>query len=268
MSARLIPNELVKATSGRLAAGSALTMLNGVCVSAATVTQGCLFVPLTLNTADGHRDIDAALQKGAGGVLCARSSGKTAGVVKKWPGKIVVEVDDALEALLNLACYWRHKINACAVIGSPGSEPVLSRAREMLTAEKKPLHVRCTRDSLHTAALRLLELNANHGWVLLELAEDCAATAARLCAMSMPAAAVITADGPAARALLDAPDPPAAVFVPAGARSASLPGRTGVKIIVCDADCGKTKQPSGSGPESAHLSMARCLVRYLGCDAP
>jgi UDP-N-acetylmuramoyl-tripeptide--D-alanyl-D-alanine ligase len=264
MSARLIPNEIVKSTNGRLAGGSALTMLNGVCVSAGSVSPGCLFVPLTLNNADGHRNIDAALQKGAGGVLCARSSGKTAGVVKKWPGKIVVEVDDVLEALLNLACYWRHKINAIAVIGTPGSEPVLSQAAEMPTGEKKPLYVRCSSDSLHEVALQLLALNANHGWVLLELAGDCAATAERICDMSMPVAAVITADGPAARALLDAPDPPAAVFVPAGASFCKrLPDRKGIRIITCDADSGETKHTHGNGPASTHLSMARCLVRHL-----
>ncbi len=261
MSARLIPNEIVKSTNGRLAGGSALTMLGGVCVSAATVTPGCLYVPLTLNNADGHRDIDAALQKGAGGVLCARSSGKTAGMIKKWPGKIVVEVDDVLVALLGLACYWRHKINAIAVIGTPGSGPVLSRACEMLTAKKNPLHVRCAPDSLHAAALHLLALNAHHGWVLLELTEDCAATAVRICDMSMPAAAVITQDGAAVHALLDAPDPPA-VFVSENALASRLPGRIGVKIIACDADT----SPSSRAHDSAHLSMARCLVRHLSCS--
>ena len=70
MSVRLIPNEIVKSTNGRLAAGSALTMLNGVAHTISKITPGCLFIPLKADSGDGHRDIDKALSNGAGGALC------------------------------------------------------------------------------------------------------------------------------------------------------------------------------------------------------
>ena len=36
------------------------------------ITPGCLFIPLSGEKFDGHRFIDAALDAGAAGVLCAK----------------------------------------------------------------------------------------------------------------------------------------------------------------------------------------------------
>ena len=267
MSARLIPNEIVRATNGRLACGNALAMLNGVCTSVSKVSPGCLFVPLKIDAADGHRDIDAALSKGAGGALCERSSGKGAGLVKKWPLKIIVDVDDSLEGLLNLACFWRHKINAPAVIGTAGSEPILNLAATMLKAKKNPLYLQTHKNMLHETALNLLGLNANHGWVLIEMKHDCTETAERLCKMCMPSIAVVTDETPCARALMESLEPPAVVFVAEDSLIAvDCKPRKGIQIIPCGPDNTPDKAVALPADDDARtrMCMALALVRHLG----
>ncbi len=270
MSARLIPNEIVRSTDGRLACGSALTMLNGISASVSKITNGCLFIPLKTDNRDGHLDIDTALSKGAGGALCEGTSGKLTGLVKKWPLKIIVEVEDTHKALQNLACFWRHKIMAQTVIGTPGSEPILNLAATMLKAKKNPLYLQTHKNILHETALRLLSLNANHGWALIEMQHDCPETAKRLCEMCMPSIAVVTEDTPCARALLDGLELPAVVLVPDEKTfPADYSPRDRVRLIPCSAASGSEMPPGLPSNGIAALSqmcMAVALAKHLGLE--
>jgi UDP-N-acetylmuramyl pentapeptide synthase len=265
MSVRLIPNEIVKSTNGRLASGSALTMLTGVCTSVSKVSPGCLFVPLIINGADGHRDIDTALKKGAGGALCQSSSGKISGLAKKWPMKILVEVEDSREALLSIACFWRHKIGATAIIGTPGSEPVLSLATNMLKAKKDPFILSASKDELHTTALRLLELNATHGWVLIEVENECSKTAEHLCEMCMSSIAVVVEDTPCARALLDTLETPAVVLIPDTKTFPSgFKPRKGVRLAPCNSSDIPSALRGDAASKLTHMCMAVALAKHCG----
>ena len=268
MSVRLIPNEIIKSTNGRLACGSALTMLNGISTSVSKVTPDCLFVPLKTDSRDGHMDIDTALKNGAGGALCEGTSGKLTGLAKAWPLKIIVEVNDAHESLLNLACFWRHKIMAQAVIGTPGSEPILNLAAAMLKAKKNPLYLQPHKNMLHETALDLLKLNAHHGWALIEMQNDCPETAERLCDMCMPSIAVVTEDTPCARALLEGLEPPAVVLVPDDKTfPADYKPRDEIRFIPCNPASGAGIETSLPGDGLAALSrmcMAVALAKHLG----
>jgi UDP-N-acetylmuramyl pentapeptide synthase len=265
MSVRLIPNEIVKSTNGRLAAGSALTMLNGIANSASMVTPGCLFIPLKTDTGDGHRDIDKALSNGAGGALCESSSGKLGGLVKKWPMKILVEVGDTREALLNIACFWRHKIGAITIIGTPGSEEVLSLAATMLRERKAPLILKASREALHTTAMHLLELNANHGWVLIEVENDCTETAQHLCEMCMSSIVVVMQDSPCARVLLETLETPAVVLVPDKRTFPSgYKPRKGIRLTPCNTPVITSALVGDSAPPLSHVCMAVTLAKHLG----
>jgi UDP-N-acetylmuramyl pentapeptide synthase len=270
MSVRLIPNEIVKSTNGRLAAGSALTMLSGVSTNASKITPGCLYIPLKTDRGDGHRDIDKALLNGAGGALCEGSSGKLTGLAKKWPLKIVVEVEDTRKALLSIACFWRYKIGATTIIGTPGSEEVLNLTAEMLTAKKDPLILKTSRDELHTTAMHLLELNANHGWVLIEVEHDCTETAKHLCEMCMSSLAVVMEDTPCARTLLDTLETPAVVLVPDEKTFArDYQPRDGIRLTPCSAIPGTdipSDLPGDAAPALTQRFMAVALAKYCGLE--
>ena len=268
MSARLIPNEIVKSTDGRLACGSALTMLNGICTNVSKVSPGCLFVPLKTDNRDGHLDIDTALSKGAGGALCEGTSGKLTSLVKKWPLKIIIEVKDTHKSLQNLACFWRHKIMAQTVIGTPGSEPILNLTAVMLKTKKNPLYLQTNKNMLHETALRLLGLNANHGWALIEMKQDCAETAEQLCEMCMPSIAVVTEDTPCARALMKSLETPGVVLVPDDTTfPADYKPRDGVRLIPCSAASSseiQTGLPSDGIAALSQMCMAVALAKHLG----
>lgn len=268
MSARLIPNEIVRSTDGRLACGSALTMLNGVCANVSKITPGCLFIPLKTDIRDGHLDIDTALQKGAGGALCEGTSGKLTGLVKKWPLKIIVEVNDSLNGLLNIACFWRHKIGATTIIGTPGSAPVLDLTATMLKEKKDPFILKASKDEMHQTALRLLELNATHGWVLIEVENECSATAEHLCEMCMSSIAVVVEDTPCARALLETLEKPAVVLVPdTKTFPADFKPRDGIRLLPCITATGTdipTALLGDAASKLTHMCMAVALAKHCG----
>ena len=270
MSARLIPNEIVKSTDGRLACGSALTMLNGICTNVSKVSPGCLFVPLKTDNRDGHLDIDTALSKGAGGALCEGTSGKLTSLVKKWPLKIIIEVKDTHKSLQNLACFWRHKIMAQTVIGTPGSEPILNLTAVMLKTKKNPLYLQTKKNMLHETALSLLGLNANHGWALIEMKHDCTETAEQLCEMCMPSIAVVTEDTPCARALMESLETPGVVLVPDNTTfPADYSPRNGVHLIPCSVASGseiQTGLPSDGVAALSQMCMAVALAKHLGLE--
>jgi UDP-N-acetylmuramyl pentapeptide synthase len=270
MSARLIPNEIVRSTNGRLACGSALTMLNGICCNVRDVSPGCLFIPLKTDTRDGHLDIDTALRNGAGGALCESTSGKLTGLVKSWPLKIIVEVEDNRAALQNLACFWRHKIMAQTVIGTPGSEQVLNLAAVMLKTKKNPLYLQISKNVLHETALRLLGLNAHHGWALIEMKHNCPETAKQLCEMCMPSIAVVTEDTPCARALMESLETPGVVLVPDDKTfPADYSPRDGVRLIPCSVASGseiQTDLPSDGIAALSQMCMAVALAKHLGLE--
>jgi len=268
MSARLIPNEIVRSTDGRLACGSALTMLNGIATNLSKITSGCLFIPLKTDSRDGHLDIDTALSKGAGGALCEGSSGKLTGLVKKWPLKIIVEVQDTHKALQNLACFWRHKIMAQTVIGTPGSEPVLNLAAVMLKEKKNPLYLQAKKNMLHETALHLLGLNANHGWALIEMKQDCPETAEQICEMCMPSIAVVTEDTPCARKLVESLETPGVVLVPDDKTFPSdYSPLDGVRLVACSV-ADDSEMPTGLPADAvaalSQMCIAVALAKHLG----
>jgi len=268
MKARLIPNEIVKSTNGRLACGSALTMLNGICVNVRDVSSGCLFAPLKNGGRDGHLDIDTALRNGAGGALCETASGKLTSLVKSWPLKIVVEVEDIHVALKDLACFWRHKVRAQSVIGTPGSEPILNLAAVMLKTKKNPLYLQASKNIMTETALSLLGLNAGHGWALIEMQHNCIETAKNLCDMCMPSIAVVTEDTPCARAVIESLEVPAVVLVPDDKTfPADYSPRDKVRLIPCSA-ASKSDIPTGLPSDAAaglsQMCMAVALAKHLG----
>jgi hypothetical protein len=159
---------------------------------------------------------------------------------------------------------------AQTVIGTSGSEPALNLAAVMLKEKKNPLYLQAKKNMLHETALDLLSLNAHHGWVLIEMKQDCPETAEQLCEMCMPSIAVVTNDTPCARALMKSLETPGVVLVPDDKTfPADYSPRDGVRLIPCSAASSSEMPPGLPSDGVAALSqmcMAVALAKHLGLE--
>ena len=96
-----------------------------------TIRPGELFVPLKGPNFDGHRFIAAAFQRGACGTLV--EPGEEAAAAS-FPEKFFIRVPDALQALGDLAHFWRerHRVKVAAITGSNGKTTTKEMAARIL----------------------------------------------------------------------------------------------------------------------------------------
>jgi UDP-N-acetylmuramoyl-tripeptide--D-alanyl-D-alanine ligase len=168
MSIQLIPNEIIKATGGRFIAGLGLTMIISICVDSRKVTPGCLFVPLKGDRRDGHSFIEDALSKGAAATLVGSDSGVLGGLKRKYTRKILIEVDDPLTALGDLASFWRYKFRPAVVViaGTGRVHETREMAWNIIRHHYGVLTNSLDGNSLKELPLSLMKLNAEHKAVL------------------------------------------------------------------------------------------------------
>ena len=106
-----------------------------VCTDSRKLTPGCLFLPWVGEKFDGHNFIDAALDAGAAGCLCARLPQDIR------PDKFYIKVDDTRLALRDLAAAYRDKfqIPYVQVTGSVGKTTTKEMIAAVLGAKLKVL---------------------------------------------------------------------------------------------------------------------------------
>ena len=112
----MIPTSLYdvcKAVHGELLQGAAVTVTT-LCTDSRHVEPGSLFVPLVGERFDGHDYLDKALEAGAVGCVLSRAPKEL------LPGKCYIRVADTLQALKDLASWYRGKF-ALPVVQITGS---------------------------------------------------------------------------------------------------------------------------------------------------
>lgn len=104
--------------------------VDSVSTDSRNITPGCLFIPLCGEKFDGHRFIDAALDGGAAGVLCAKLPETLR------PDKFYIKVDDTRLALKALAMAHRDRfaIPFVQVTGSVGKTTTKDMIAAVLSA--------------------------------------------------------------------------------------------------------------------------------------
>ncbi len=117
---------VLRATGGKLLAGSADLALKGVTTDTRAIEPGTLFIPLKGERFDGHQFIDQAAEKGASAFLIGRDD------VALPAGRAAVRVEDTLAAYGDIARHWREHLGL-AVIAVTGSSGKTS-TKEMIAA--------------------------------------------------------------------------------------------------------------------------------------
>jgi UDP-N-acetylmuramoyl-tripeptide--D-alanyl-D-alanine ligase len=126
----------VAAATGGTVSGSAGRPFVRFSIDSRTLEPGDVFIAIKGARFDGSRFADAALERGAVGVIVARDAGVGTALASRWPGAGIVEVDDATAALQALARHVRLEsaTKVVAITGSAGKTTTKEAAAEFLGA--------------------------------------------------------------------------------------------------------------------------------------
>ncbi len=179
----------MKATSGRLVKGAA-TVARDVGIDSRTIKRGSLFIAIKGEKFDGHKFIGAAFDKGAS---MAMVSDETA--MRKFPGKTFVVVGDTTAALQALAAYHRSRFGRLKVVcvtGSNGKTTVKDMIASVLSRKYKTLKTIGNLNNHIGAPLTLLRLTQKDEAAVIEIGMNAPGEIALLAKMVKPSVGVIT----------------------------------------------------------------------------
>jgi UDP-N-acetylmuramoyl-tripeptide--D-alanyl-D-alanine ligase len=191
--------EILDATRGHLAQGAPDAVITGVSIDSRCITSGELFVPLTGSNCDGHVFISDAFIKGARASFIQRGNALMPDLRKRFPDSVLIAIDCPLQALGDLACFWRKKFDlpVVAITGSNGKtttkEMLWQIARLRCNAIRNPGNF----NNLIGLPLSLLQLHEGHQVGIMEMGMSARGEIERLAAIALPQIGVITNIGPA-----------------------------------------------------------------------
>ena len=162
----------------------------GVAIDSRRVESGVLFVALPGARADGHEFVADAGRRGACAALVSRPDDCP------LPTLLVPETG---QALVRLARAWRerHHPKTIAVTGSNGKTTVKEMLAAIARCASRTLATRGNLNNELGVPLTLLELDASHETLVLELGANHPGEIARLTALARPEVGVITQCAPA-----------------------------------------------------------------------
>ncbi len=165
----------------------------GVCRDTRDIRKGSLYIPLIGERFDGHQYVKDAIAQGAAASLWQRDHGPCPADVP------IIEVDDALAALQELAAAYRKQLSV-KVIGITGSNGKTSTKDLLSAALATTYRVHKTQGNLNNhigLPLTLLELSADTEFAVLEMGMSGRGEIARLSSIAQPDCAIITNIGEA-----------------------------------------------------------------------
>ena len=167
--------------------------VTAVCTDSRSVVPGSLFLPWVGEKFDGHRFIDAALDAGAAGCLCARLPETLR------PDKFYIQVADTRLALRDLAAAYRDRfaIPFVQITGSVGKTTTKDMVAAVLGAKLKVLKTFGNYNNDVGTPLTLLNLAADHQAAVIETGMNHFGEIDYLGAMVRPDIAVISNIGDA-----------------------------------------------------------------------
>jgi len=186
--------EIVKTTGGYLARGLQDKVFKGLSTDSRNIEEGNLFVPIVGENYDGHDFIERAVEGGAAGILIQK--GKSGDFELDIP---LIIVDDTLKSLGDIASFWRRRfeIPVVAMTGSSGKTTTKEMTASIVSLSRNILKSYGNFNNLVGLPLTLLELNAGHEAVILEMGTNRRGEIERLTHIADPDIGIITNVGPA-----------------------------------------------------------------------
>jgi UDP-N-acetylmuramoyl-tripeptide--D-alanyl-D-alanine ligase len=180
-----------------VAAGSQLAEeLDGFTADSRSVSRGELFFALPGERVDGHAFVSTVLNSGAAGAVVSKTWLGTSGKGMSFPpNRWLLATDEPLNALQNLASYWRskHDVTVVGVTGSVGKTTIKEITAQTLEQGGSD-HVLKTTGNLNSEVgmpLELLRLNDKHRVAVLEMGMYQRGEIALLARIAQPAVGIV-----------------------------------------------------------------------------
>ncbi len=190
----LSAGEIAQATRGVIFHGSASRRILGVSSDSRKIQAGELFIPIEGPNFDGHQFIRQALERGAAGSLTRPGWEQKAGGIED-PGTFLIQVEDPLKALGDLARFWRERhsrVKVVAITGSNGKTTTKEMAARALSGAFRVLKTEGNLNNLIGLPLMLLRLSGEHEAAVLEMGMNLPGEVRRLKEIAEPQVSLIT----------------------------------------------------------------------------
>jgi UDP-N-acetylmuramoyl-tripeptide--D-alanyl-D-alanine ligase len=183
--------EILSPMRGELITGPKESCLTGLSTDTREVTPGQLFWALKGERHDGHDYIQSAVEKGASGIVINKDYKPE---ILQRNDCAVITVNDTLEALGDLARWWRdkHSVRVAVITGSVGKSTTKEMAASILGLRAETLKNRGNLNNLVGLPLTIFQLTENHKRAVLEMGMNQPGEIARLTEIANPDVGLIT----------------------------------------------------------------------------
>lgn len=178
----------------------------GAAIDSRRVKAGSLFVALRGEHDDGHNYVADAFEKGAAVALIDRDVATEAPIIDLTGSRhvavagsaVCIRVNDSLQGLQQLAAYWRsrHAVRVIGVTGSVGKTTTKEQIWAVLRRRYRTLRSEGNYNNEIGLPLTLLELDATHERVVLEMGMYDLGEIRLLAEIAQPQIGVVTNVGP------------------------------------------------------------------------
>jgi len=191
----LTVGQILSATGGRLAAGSADATVGGVSTDSRTVGAGACFFALAGERFDGHQFLQAAARAGAAALVA--SDGPAASKLTEYCGAVVI-VADTLRALGDLAAWYRRQLTCrvVAVTGSCGKTTVKEMIGQVLDTRLRGHRAAASFNNFIGVPLTIFSSAPGDDYLVVELGTSAPGEMRRLAEIALPDVAVVTCVAP------------------------------------------------------------------------
>jgi UDP-N-acetylmuramoyl-tripeptide--D-alanyl-D-alanine ligase len=194
---QITAREILSPTKGKRISGDSGTVLSGISTDSRNINTGELFWALKGERFDGHDFVLKAIKNGAAGIVVQKDWWNPEVATKLLSNSripAIITVNDALEALGDLAAWWRqqHNVRVVAITGSSGKTTTKEMVANILEQEKLTLKNQGNFNNLIGLPLTLLQLEERHQNAVLEMGMNRPGEIGRLTQIADPDVGVIT----------------------------------------------------------------------------
>lgn len=181
---------IIDSIKGQLVSGDDKLLIRGISTDSRKIAPGDLFVALEGDNFNGNYYANAALENGAEGVVI--SDLRKADI--KYKHKVVIKVENTLEALQNLASSYRNqfRIPITAITGSVGKTTTKEILAAFLSIKYKTLKTPGNFNNDIGLPLSLLQLDSSYQAAVFEMGMRAPGEIDRLAGVLKPDYAIIT----------------------------------------------------------------------------
>ena len=189
--------DIIRVTNGKLLCGDEKTICNNFSKDTRTIQKGDIYIGLKGEKFDGSKFWKQALENGAEGVII-QGQEISREEMGKYSNKIIIEVENTLEALYEIARYKRslYDIPVIAITGSVGKTSTKDIIASVVSTQYKTLKTEGNNNNNIGLPLTILKLK-DHEAVVIEMGMNHFGEISLLTSIAKPTLSVITNIGTA-----------------------------------------------------------------------